>query len=286
MKIAAIFFGVLLFASTAYARTTINSLGIVSDEPIRGRNLLTSPSVTVSTIAPLPVGIYANGTAGVGATFTVTATGILVVDGITTLLNDLILVQNQILTVENGVYKVTTAGAAGVSAVLTRDISADQAAEIPGSVVFVAGGTKAGSSYIMATLSAITVGTTSITYTQSVGASGNLTGAITSVGLATVLGSFTSLDLSVALTDETGTGSAVFGLNPTLITPTITTSLTGSTTLLISTRANGALTLTPDGTGTVIVGKNLTADVNNTVDIGTDALAFKRMRTIEIVVGQ
>jgi hypothetical protein len=38
----------------------------------------------------------------------------------------------------------------------------------------------------------------------------NLTGAITSVNTTTSLGSFSSADLSAALTDETGSGAAVF----------------------------------------------------------------------------
>lgn len=46
----------------------------------------------------------------------------------------------------------------------------------------------------------------------------NLTGVITSVGNATSLGSFTSANLITALTDETGSGSAVFGTTPTLST--------------------------------------------------------------------
>ena len=49
----------------------------------------------------------------------------------------------------------------------------------------------------------------------------NLTGAVTSVGNAASLGSFTSLQLAAALTNETGSGSAVFGTSPTLTTPTI-----------------------------------------------------------------
>ena len=49
----------------------------------------------------------------------------------------------------------------------------------------------------------------------------NLTGAITSVGNAASLGSFTSAQLLAALTDETGTGSAVFATSPTLVTPVI-----------------------------------------------------------------
>jgi len=49
----------------------------------------------------------------------------------------------------------------------------------------------------------------------------NLTGAVTSVGNATSLGSFTSAQLLGALTDETGTGAAVFANTPTLVTPVI-----------------------------------------------------------------
>lgn len=44
----------------------------------------------------------------------------------------------------------------------------------------------------------------------------NLTGAVTSSGNATSLGSFASADLSGALTNETGTGSAVFSASPSL----------------------------------------------------------------------
>ena len=47
----------------------------------------------------------------------------------------------------------------------------------------------------------------------------NLTGAVTSVGNATSLGSFTSAQLRTALTDETGAGSAVFATSPTITAP-------------------------------------------------------------------
>jgi hypothetical protein len=48
----------------------------------------------------------------------------------------------------------------------------------------------------------------------------NLTGAITSSGNAASLGSFSSANLRGALTDETGTGTAVFGTSPNITTPT------------------------------------------------------------------
>ena len=56
----------------------------------------------------------------------------------------------------------------------------------------------------------------------------DLTGAVTSVGSATSLGSFTSSQLLTALTDETGTGSAVFATSPTLVTPALGTPASGT----------------------------------------------------------
>jgi hypothetical protein len=71
----------------------------------------------------------------------------------------------------------------------------------------------------------------------------NLTGAVTSVGNATSLGSFSSSNLLGALTDETGTGSAVFATSPTLVTPILGTptsaTLTNATGLPISTGVSG-----------------------------------------------
>ena len=56
----------------------------------------------------------------------------------------------------------------------------------------------------------------------------NLTGHVTSVGNAAVLGSFTSAQLLAALTDETGTGLAVFNTSPTLVTPVLGTPASGN----------------------------------------------------------
>ena len=71
--------------------------------------------------------------------------------------------------------------------------------------------------------------TASLTGTASnVTTNANLTGHVTSVGNAAVLGSFTSAQLATALTDETGSGAAVFATSPTLVTPALGTPSSGN----------------------------------------------------------
>ncbi len=68
------------------------------------------------------------------------------------------------------------------------------------------------------TASGLTAGNATLAATVTTNA--NLTGAVTSVGNAASLGSFTSSALKTALTDETGSGAAVFATSPALVTPT------------------------------------------------------------------
>lgn len=89
---------------------------------------------------------------------------------------------------------------------------------------------------------------------------GSLTGLGT--GVATFLATPSSANLLAAITDETGTGKAVFATNPTFTTGiTLAGSSSGNTTVNPAATASGVLTL-PNGTDTLI-GKATTDTLTN-----------------------
>ena len=102
----------------------------------------------------------------------------------------------------------------------------------------------------------------------------NLTGAITSVNTTTSLGSFTSLQLSTALTDETGSGANVFATSPTLVTPalgsaTATSIVVGSGVTINTSGINvtGVVTATSFvGNGSGLTGAGSTVFIDTTTN--------------------
>ena len=112
-------------------------------------------------------------------------------------------------------------------------------------------------------------GTATAFTASNVTTNANLTGHVTSVGNAAVLGSFTSSQLSTALTDETGSGAAVFGTSPaittSLTTPSASFDLINTTATAVN-FAKAATTLSIGAsTGTTTVNNALTVAGNLTV---------------------
>lgn len=138
-----------------------------ADAAIQGLSI--KPTAVVATTTTLPAYTYANGTAGVGATLTGTATGTLTIDGHLTALGDVILVKNETSTNQpnNGLYTVTTAGASGVAYVLTRSIDMDSSLKFTGALIAVGevSVTYPGTLWLC-NQTAPTVGTTNVGFTE------------------------------------------------------------------------------------------------------------------------
>lgn len=117
---------------------------------------------------------YDNGTNGVGATLTNAGSqAALVIDDITMVVNDRVLIYEQTDASQNGIYTVTNVGSASTNWVLTRATDADSYAPsdpdalAQGSGFFVEEGTQgAGEKYVCNTVGTITFGTTDITFVQ------------------------------------------------------------------------------------------------------------------------
>lgn len=249
------------------------------------------PVVVASTTAL--VGTYANNTPGTTAsTFTITATGTLTIDGYLTTLGDRILIKDQLTGstptwIANGVYIVTTAGATGVSAVLTRDNDTDTIVKLAGALIEVERGTAAGGTYwINRNLSTDTMGTTAVYFGQVAASTaptsttstnslpisittGAATGTTSSSGSITIqTGTGTTAAGNVVIDTGSTTGSITIGATPATITigktTTSTTNIQGSTLnwndgtsvgglLFKAAATTGAISkYTTNGTGTVI----------------------------------
>jgi hypothetical protein len=181
-------------------------------------------TATVATTGALATNTYNNGTAGVGATITYSATGAVTIDGHVLALNDYVLVKNEATAANNGLYLVTTAGATGVALVLTRATDMDATAEFSGAFIPVGnvGTANANSLWLCNPSGTVTVGTTAIPFTQLNGATDltagtgiNITG--NTISISTGYTGQTSLTtLGTVTTGTWGTGAIIGGATMTL----------------------------------------------------------------------
>jgi hypothetical protein len=119
---------------------------------------------TCLAASALPTNTYSNGSSGVGATLTASANGVLTVDSHAVALGDYVLVTSESTAANNGLYKCTTAGAAGAKYVLTRAVQMDTAFQFGGLPIWIAQGTfYSGGFWTCSTINP-TIGTTNITF--------------------------------------------------------------------------------------------------------------------------
>jgi hypothetical protein len=205
---------------------------------------------------------YDNGSSGVGATLTNSGTqAALVIDGVTMVLNDRVLIYEQTNAFENGIYTVTNVGSASTNWVLTRATDADSyGASDPdalgqGDAFFVQeGNAGAGELYVMNTEGTITFGTTGITFTQ--------------IQSTAVYSGGTDITLS----------GTTFNLDSTISADT--TGNAATATALETARTIGGVSF--DGTANInLAGVNTTGNQDTTGNAAT-ATAWETARTITL----
>ena len=201
--------------NTLNATTAVLTAGTISTTPANSTDIVNKTYVDSLVASGIhfhePVRVeatvnlnatYNNGTAGVGATLTNAGTQVaLVLDGVTMVVADRVLIFQQTTQTENGIYVVTDVGSGSTNWVLTRSADADTYVVASanglseGSTVFVQeGATGAGDTYTCNTSGVITFGTTNITFAQ--------------VATAQIYSAGTGLTLSGTQFSITNTGTA------------------------------------------------------------------------------
>ena len=277
-----------LQAATKQYVDTIAAAGIHYHPPVRVEH----PSNLTAT--------YNNGTAGVGATLTNSGTqAALVLDSITMVSADRVLVANQTDQTQNGVYTVTDIGSGSTNWVLTRATDADSYAVSDGDALgegdafFIKeGNTNAGHLDVMTTSGTITFGTTNIVFSEvaetSIYSAGNgltLTGtefaADAGTGV-TVDGTGINIGQAVETTSDVTFNSVAAALTGN-VTGNVTGDVTGNAgtaTALETARNIGGVSF--DGTASInLPGVNTTGNQDTTGNAAT-ATAWETGRTISL----
>lgn len=223
--------------------------GTVTNPPLNANDIankgyVDSAAAGLSVKAPCKAATTANVTLAGGAPT--------VVDGVTLIANDRVLVWNQTDPKENGLYYVSVLGT-GANGTWLRTTDADTGAElVTGSYTFVLGGTISGnSSYVMTTAGTIVIGTSNIVWT--------LYTQVTNILAANIIGQLVSSQIADAAIT---TAKFASGITPVEILGTlpVSSNFAGRSVFLTSDsklyRYNGssfiASVATTDLSGTII----------------------------------
>jgi len=255
-----------------------------------------SAAATTGTLASITGGTvtYNNGTAGVGATLTLSV-ALTTLDGYTLLNGDRVLVKNEVTSANNGIYTWATGGT-----VLTRATDFDTAAEMAsGDFTFVTNGTLYANTGWVQTDPVTVVGTSPVTWIQFSGA-----GTYTAGTGLTLTGSQFSITNTAVTAAAYGSATQVgtFTVNAqgqltlagnTTVTPAVG-SITGlgsgvATALAVNTGSAGAFVLFDGALGTPSSGTvtNLTgtASININGTVGATTPTTGNFTTVTATTG-
>jgi hypothetical protein len=201
--------------------------------------------------------VYDSGTAGVGATLTISGDTLTVIDGVTLTVGDRIVIKDEASLPNNGIYTYTS------TTVLTRATDFDTPVEMAGGdFVFIQQGTTLNDTGFVMTDPVVTVGTSDVTFVQFSGA-----GSFTAGAGLTLTGTEFSVNTDNLTTDISG-GNVVVKTSAQFTTPDIGAA-TGTSLTATGNVAGGNLT-----TGGVvsavgnITGGNVAGTTGTFTDIG------------------
>ena len=220
-----------------------------------------APAIVASTdtLATMSGGTvaYDNGTAGVGATLTISGDTLTAIDGVTLSTDDRIVIKDESTSAHNGIYTYTS------STVLTRATDFDTPTEMAGGdFVFVQQGTVYNDTGWVMTDPVTTIGTDPVTFVQFSGA-----GSFTAGAGLTLTGTVFSVNTDNLTTDIQG-GNVVVKTSAQLTTPNIGEA-TGTSLTATGNVAGGNITTAGvvSATGN-ITGGNVAGTTGTFTDIG------------------
>ncbi len=159
---------------------------------------------------------YANGTAGVGATLTNSGTqAALVLDGVSLVVGNRVLVKDQATGLQNGIYTVTNIGSVSTNWILTRAGDYDLVTQtVRGDTVSVISGATSGTSLWMLTSIITQIGTDSFAFAKT-----------NQNSFTSILGTTNQINVSVTA----GVATVSLAPNPVLLGTGSVTIPTGTT---------------------------------------------------------
>jgi hypothetical protein len=269
--------------------SSLTSLGTIASLTATAGTVANAPSGSTDIANKLYVdtvaqGLDAKASCVAATTADITLSGAQTIDGVSIVAGNRVLVKNQSLSQNNGIYLCASGS-------WTRTTDADTWDELTSAFTFIEQGTvNADTGYVCTANAGGTLGTTALPWSQFSGAGTftagtglTLTGSVFSLtspvavanggtgltslgsGVATFLGTPSSANLAAAVSDETGSGALVFATSPTLVTPAL-----GTPSALVGTNITG--TASGLTAGNVTTNANLTGaitSVGNATSLGS-----------------